>query len=348
MPCCAECFGDREIRKNLIPAVKTVAKGNCTYCGSTNVKIVEPAELADVFKLVIGAYLPAAGGRTLVQIFREDWGLFGHTAMTDARASVLIQDILEDTSAASLTLTSPPPGSNRLSDWERLRNELMYKNRFFPDANMDLDRLDNLLSYLKIDPDEVPAVWYRARIQPDDVPFAIDKMGPPPGRTATHGRANPAGIPYLYLGSIPETAIAETRPHTGETVCVADFRTPADLSLVDLRDPRRVVSPFILADSGGVAELLNDLPFLERLGEELTRPVLPQAAAIDYTPSQYLCEYIKKKKYDGVLYRSSVSTGMNLALFDPARATGGTVVQHRVNRVSVESSPVTPAPLPAA
>jgi hypothetical protein len=36
----------------------------------------------------------------------------------------------------------------------------------------------------------------------------------------------------------------------------------------------------------------SDLPFLERLGDELTRPVVPQAAAIDYTPSQYLSEFI--------------------------------------------------------
>ncbi|HYE46412.1 MAG TPA: RES family NAD+ phosphorylase [Caulobacter sp.] len=72
------------------------------------------------------------------------------------------------------------------------------------------------------------------------------------------------------------------------------------------------------------------------MGEELTRPVLPQGAAIDYVPSQYLCELIKKADYDGVLYRSSVGDGVNLALFDPARAQGGAVVQHRVQRVAVE------------
>jgi hypothetical protein len=83
----------------------------------------------------------------------------------------------------------------------------------------------------------------------------------------------------------------------------------------------------------------SDLPFLERLGEELMRPVLPQAAAIDYTPSQYLCEFIKKSKFDGVLYRSSVSDGINLALFEPGRATSGAVQQHRVTRVTVDAAP---------
>ncbi|WP_244510957.1 RES domain-containing protein [Mesorhizobium sp. LCM 4576] len=51
-------------------------------------------------------------------------------------------------------------------------------------------------------------------------------MGAPPKRRSSHGRANPAGIPYLYLGSLPETAAAEIRPHTGEVACVADFTIP--------------------------------------------------------------------------------------------------------------------------
>jgi len=97
-----------------------------------------------------------------------------------------------------------------------------------------------------------------------------------------------------------------------------------------------MVSPFLLEDSADIGRMRNDLPFLERLGDELTRPVLPQAAAIDYTPSQYLCEFIKKCGYDGVIYRSSVSEGMNLALFTPVLARSGTVTQYRVVKVSVD------------
>jgi hypothetical protein len=73
--------------------------------------------------------------------------------------------------------------------------------------------------------------------------------------------------------------------------------------------------------------LRSGVPFLQRLGEELTRPVLPDSAAYEYTPSQYLCEFIKKAGYDGVLYRSSVGDGMNLALFEPIQATGEVAVQ---------------------
>ncbi len=89
-------------------------------------------------------------------------------------------------------------------------------------------------------------------------------MGAPSKRIASHGRANPAGIPYLYLGSKPVTAISEVRPYTGEKACVADFTTPADLKLIDLRNPRSMVSPFLLADAADIGKMRNDLPFLER------------------------------------------------------------------------------------
>lgn len=99
------------------------------------------------------------------------------------------------------------------------------------------------------------------------------------------------------------------------------------------------MSPFILGNSTAIGQLRADLPFLERLGEELTRPVLPSGAAIDYIPSQYLCEFIKISGFDGVVYRSSVSDGINLALFDPGKAVGVSVVLYSVSKVSVEILP---------
>ena len=116
---------------------------------------------------------------------------------------------------------------------------------------------------------------------------------------------------------------------------MADFRV-LNVRAVDLRSPRKLVSPFILEDTDAIGKLYSDIPLLERLGEELTRPVLPSGAPIDYIPSQYLCEFIKTCGFDGVIYRSSVSEGMNLALFDPERAEGGSVAEVSVSKVSVE------------
>ena len=88
--------------------------------------------------------------------------------------------------------------------------------------------------------------------------------------------------------------MSEIRPHTGDRACVADFTLKDNLTLIDLRNPRETVSPFLLTDPGEMGKMLADIPFLERLGYELTRPVLPKSAALDYIPSQYICEFIKK------------------------------------------------------
>jgi hypothetical protein len=332
--CCPECFDDRGLRKYIIPKLGPT-HGMCNFCGSADVDLVEPKQLAEYFELLINVYEPDPDGKLLVEWMKEDWQLFTHPNMDTAHAKELLGEILDDGDIVRKTFSpSATYKSEGLIRWETLRDELMYKNRYFLDETLDTDRLYELLSHLPAD--VLPTRWYRARIRTGDATYPIGAMGAPPKRLATHGRANPPGIPYLYLGSLPETAAAEVRPHTGEVACVAEFTIADGLNAVDLRNPRRLVSPFDLADSGAIGQLRADIPFLERLGEELTRPVLPQGAAIDYIPSQYLCEFIKKSGKDGVVYRSSVSDGMNLALFDPTKAVGGNVALYNISRVSVE------------
>jgi hypothetical protein len=335
MNCCAGCFGDRFLRGAI--QFRSKETGQCSYCTSQSVPVLPPAQLADLFERLVRAYHADPNGKVLVHLFREDWGMFDHPRMDDSRAKDLLAEVLNDGEIVRRTFS--PAGdlvADQLRKWEDFRQQLMYRNRFFPVTDIDLERLKLLFISLRVPSGEVPGDWYRARIQTGAAPFPLADMGAPPGRIASQGRANPAGIACLYLGSKETTAISEVRPHTGDIVCVADFRMSQDLKLVDLRSPRKMVSPFFFEDEAEIGRMRSELPFLERLGEELTRPIVPQAAAIDYTPSQYLCEFIKKCEYNGVIYRSSVSDGMNLALFDPALAEANAVAQYRVTRVSVD------------
>lgn len=329
--CCTECFGDRLLKQELIPSRSSI-RGKCSYCGSDKVDLIEPGQLLNEFEVLLGVYEPDPNGRPIVDWLKRDWGLF--PGFDVAHAKELLVEILDDGEIVRGTFSrSSAYESKALAQWEVLKEEILHTNRYFLDGSIDTDRLEPLLLHLAND--DLPDRWFRARIQADDNPFDISRMGAPPRGTASFGRANPVGIPYLYLGSLPETAVAEIRPHTGEVACVATFDLVGRPRVIDLRNPREFVSPFVLEDASAVGQLLADIPFLERLGEELTRPVLPRSAAVDYIPSQYLCEFIKKSRYDGVLYRSSVSTGMNLALFDPLKATGGRVDTYTVSRVSV-------------
>lgn len=336
--CCPECFGDRGLREHIFSFLGP-QHGVCSFCSTRDVDLLEPQALAQYFGLVVSIYEASDEGKSLAQWMKDDWELFSHPLMDLAHSKELLSEILDDGEIVRASFVpSPNYKGDGLVQWETLRDEMMYRNRWFLEKEKELDtiRLRRLLNHLAATwPQQT---WYRARIRSGDETYKIDAMGAPPKRLASHGRANPAGIPYLYLGSKPETATAEIRPHTGEFACVADFDVP-EVQVVDLRNPRSFVSPFILEDADEIGRLRADLPLLERLGEELTRPVLPSGAAIDYIPSQYLCEFIKSSGFDGVIYRSSVSDGINLALFNPGKAKGGAVSLYSVSKVSVTVTP---------
>lgn len=341
--CCAWCFDDPGLTRSIIPKVVADRASpphirECGYCGTQSTALIKPTDLSQWFEMVIDCYVEDDTGQPLVGWLKQDWGLFGHPLMDDAHAKELLADILDDGEIVRRKFAPVELSSSESPQrWDELRDEMMHRNRWFLDDPIDLGRLGELLDQLIVSSDELPTVWYRARLLSDDVPYSLDKMGAPPTHLAGHGRANPAGIRYLYLGSEPGTAVAEVRPHTGEKACIARFAIP-EIRAVDLRSPRGRVSPFILEGAEQISRVRGGLPLLERLGEELTKPVQPRSAAFEYIPSQYLCEFIKKRGFQGVVYRSSVSNGINLALFDPDVAVGSTVSVSHVDRVSVDIS----------
>ncbi|WP_169336683.1 RES family NAD+ phosphorylase [Woodsholea maritima] len=315
--CCAECFGDRHLREEIIPTLSECT-GRCSFCKATNQQLVTPRSLGDQFGAVIGVYVPDdEGGRPLVEWLMGDWLIFKTASMSAEKAQILLAEILDDGEIVRRNFSpSEQCQTVNLDRWRDLKEELQHRNRFFPDSDFNKERLAELLDQLLLDSIYLPTQWFRARIVKDGRQFGADEMGAPPKMRAGQGRANPAGIPYLYLASSKKTAVAEVRPHPGETVCVGTFNTPDNLKIADLRNPRASISPFQFDDSD-LPALRGDVEFLENLGAELTRPVVPTAAAINYIPSQYLCEFIKKQGFDGVAYASSIEAGMNLALFNP-------------------------------
>ncbi len=348
MKCCANCFNDRGLKLKIIPDYIDTT-GTCSFCHSENVGLFPPSCLGGKFESLINAYNTADDGLPLVELLNTDWLLFNEDISTSAQAHQLLGEILNDGEIIRkrFSPTYSPDGSG-LEVWELFKNELMYENRFFPSKKIDEDKLQRLLWYLRISEDELNEFqsWYRARIQKSrGEAYPLTKMGAPPKHLTIQGRANPAGIPYLYLASDAKTAVAEVRPHTGEYATVAEVTVKSNLEILDLRNPRFSVSPFLVHlspfdvdEESEITSLREDINFLVELGKELTRPVLPHAAAIEYLPSQFLCEFIKKCGYHGVIYESSVGDGVNLSLFNPEDVTFDKIYTYKITRVSVDIS----------
>ena len=171
----------------------------------------------------------------------------------------------------------------------------------------------------------------------DEQPYPISphEMGPPPKQLATAGRSNSEGIPYLYLATEIETAIAEIRPWIKSEVTIGFFEIISDLKIVDTSDDKPKNS-FFLYESLNIGKVdfnIRKKPnhrYTSAEKEEyiwgdinsaFSRPISPNDSPLKYLPTQFLSEKLKIEGYDGVAYRSSLNEkGYNITLFDPQKA----------------------------
>ncbi|MBE6815386.1 MAG: RES domain-containing protein [Ruminococcaceae bacterium] len=133
------------------------------------------------------------------------------------------------------------------------------------------------------------------------------QSGPPPKEKTPAGRANPECIRYLYLCEDAQTPVYEVHPTIGQEVSIARFKTKKPLKIYDLTLslPNKHKNPDY------------DTPSLyDAIGKNFSIPNTGEA--IQYLPTQYISEEIKKLGFDGLRFNSSLRQGgINVVLFDP-------------------------------
>jgi len=168
-----------------------------------------------------------------------------------------------------------------------------------------------------------------------------ERMKPLPNR-ASEGRANPAGIPVLYLATKIETAVAETRPWIGAEMSVARFKTIRPLTVITfIQDVRKSALTTVL-----FSEILGtSSPDLERTTEAVwadidnaySTPVSrDDVGSADYAPTQIITELFKNAGYDGIAYNSNFGEGHNLALFDANSAEIVSCAPYEIQSIEVK------------
>lgn len=167
------------------------------------------------------------------------------------------------------------------------------------------------------------------------IPYSDDQLGAPPPPIATAGRLNREGVSFLYVGSCTDTAISEVRPHPGHYISVGKFAANRPLKVLDFSKPTFL--NYALTDIG-----LEQLELTRSIDLDLSRPITPDQRA-SYMSSQFIAELIRRRGFDGVQYQSSVSSGINLCIFDPRAmsfvANSSTV--HKTETVSYMHTQIT-------
>lgn len=335
MRCCATCFGDALLKKNLF---QQGCSGICDCCGRASQSLIDPSLARDYFELLLGVYRPDVQGKPLPEILQRDWNLFPD--LSSAQILNLLAEIYDDGNRArgSWVAINEDEEKILIHKWLDFRPELMHGNHFFPQAEFVsiLGEFKTSIGEAFVSSDEIANTLYRARIWESDSPYVSEDMSAPSKEKAKNGRANPNGIPYLYLASEVATAIAEVRPNPNDLVAVSEVRLNHNLRLVDLQHPRKRVSPFTYSDVNYIAHIRAHLHLMDQLSLDLSKPVLPRTASLDYLPTQYIGEAIKSFGFDGIVFQSSVAEGFNVALFNPDNATIRNPTMHQVTRIDFQ------------
>ncbi|WP_175285961.1 RES family NAD+ phosphorylase [Brachybacterium squillarum] len=276
-------------------------------------------------------YRATLEGDPVGDVLVRDWGF------PDANiASTLVADCFPDRRIEPSTKVDLLTSNEALDMWQTLKDELRTRNRFFATRVLDLelirDAIENQENVIKSG-----QKLYRGRLALPGVRRRAKEMAAPPAGKAAAGRANPDGISYLYLGDSKDTCIGEVRASIADEVAIAEFKTIADLHIVDLSFVDGV--QFCTADSPSRSILAVHL--LRKLSYELSLPVRRSSGYVDqqysYLPTQFLCEYIKSLGYHGVRYPSALNPGgTNLVLFehDLTRINNRTMRHYRVSALS--------------
>ncbi len=346
MNCCPFCFNEKQY--TIISLIQELSEesGDCNICGTKNTEIVKTTEVADFFTPLFDIYEVKPGAETKNTVhheFQDKWKIFSEGAKPNLNK--LLRNIVDQSvnSSYSNLLNTHNVQFNFIeqnefeNDWDQLKTEIKEKNRFFFRA-FKPDELEEILmkneSIYKQGKD-----FYRARLCDSKAGLPENKMGKPPRKKATSGRANPSGIPYLYLSLDEDTVLHEVKAFHYDFVSIARFKTEKDLKILSLTAPDLYENdPFM---EGNLKKTLSAIQFLETLEQELAKPLRRNDSILEYLPTQYICELAKNLGFDGIEYSSTLYTGgTNIAVFNDERLSIDKLKVVEIKNVSVESEEI--------
>ena len=340
MKVCIHCFNDLELRQFII--TNSTERGKCDYCAdSIDTELLDVGELLDFFAEFIAIFKLDSQGITFSRLIQNDWNLFSD----EWKCNIILSDILLSLNSSivdpSITVSYIDDINECTSYWETLKSEIKWRIRFL--TNIDkLDELNWPLLFKQTVILSGSEMLYRARLHysGDQIEFDRNNMGCPDKSIASAGRANPQGIPFLYLSKNIETTLYEIRATFLDDVSVGTFRIKgsSDIVLVDFTE---IASAFLNVDK--IVEYAKSMLLKRYISADLSKPIRRYDSELEYIPTQFICEYIRynNEKAAGIIFDSSLHFGgKNIVLFDQDMAECISVEKHRVTNVVIEAKSI--------
>ena len=290
-------------------------KKPCDVCDRTGANSLELEELFDFFQELLNCFQPSESGKLLSDIIQKDWGLFSDNKFADSILKEVLTHIETDISLSDKVNYTDAIKEN-ITYWCKLKNELKQSRRFIPDEkilkHLNLNSVFDLSYLLGGD-----TKLYRARVHNKSglEPYKKEEMKAPKPCNATSGRANPLGIPFLYLSENEKTVVHEVRPSYLDELSIGIFKTTnnAYINIVDFSG-----QDLLYQDDKNVSQIIEFQLLRNSISDDLSKPMRRYDNDIDYVPTQFICEFIKiHTMADGIRFNSSLDkNGKNLVIFN--------------------------------
>ena len=294
-------------------------------------------ELFDFFAELLTHFKPDGNGTMLKSAIQGNWSLFSSLNSAYLILNHFLFKVQMPLSHADELVDFSDEILENVGYWDRLKQQLVTKNRYITDVNYLTDELgwDGFFSsQIKIPRGQK---LYRARLHHNsgEAPYIAEKMFCPPAASSTAGRANPSGIPYLYLSDNPDTVLYEIRAAYLDEVSIGTFEVKANLTqpvlIADFTESSTIFHPSRIGDKIK-ATLLK-----QKISADLSKPMRRYDSELEYIPTQFICEFIKiYTGVNGIKFRSSLHVaGNNFVIFDQDLVACTEVYPVKVGRVEI-------------
>lgn len=336
---CSNCFQDVEIQSFIKENSSSV--GTCDSCFSTDTNLIELVEILDFFVEFLGLFQADDDGMPLNELIQKDWELFKDNQVASTILKVVIDDeLVSDLDSHSLKVDYLPEINECISYWGILKDDLKWKRRFLTDIDsiIELGWDSFFAQQSTLGKDEI---LYRARIHKEDGRecYPREEMGSPHRQYATGGRANPRGIPYLYLSKDVRTTFYETRVTFLDEVSVGSFKPieGKEIVLIDFTE-----NDSLFLNIGNILAYSKARLLKRLISDDLSLPIRRYDSELEYIPTQFICEFIRYiTGAGGILFGSSLfSEGLNIVLFDQEDVECLKVEKYRISNVQIDSEKI--------
>lgn len=334
---CKNCFSDKELRAFI---ESTGESGNCDICKSEKVVVVNLLELLEFFQEFLENFRRNSNGIPLKSKIQESWSLFS----TLNSASKILNFIITKTNTEIESATDLVDYKEEIiynyKYWDVLKEELKWKRRFIPDIenikDLGWDGFFNTQFELKSN-----HPLFRARVHHQSGQIAHDtkNMMCPKPEITKGGRANPSGIPFLYLSDNIDTVLYEVRASYLDELSIGEFRLKEKFKKIKIVD---FTEDTVLFQPGQVSETIKSRLLRDRISRDLSKPMKRYDTEIEYIPTQFICEFIKIfTGASGIRFTSSLHPeGNNVVIFDQFKMECTKVSLKKVSLVSLGSTEI--------